>query len=362
VVRSHILDIAEERDCTFDIGWGSPYPALAGTGSTPPTNSTFFLVNAAQSFNAHNGGVQISVLNKLTSSVESDDQVSVLVWVSFPELEVFGPDADNVNNYTPWQVSPTRDADKPLEAQAGAVETGDITAEEPGKPVEEAPCHTMGEAPKMETSMFLHGDPVDNFRTILKRYTLAEVLPFDFDPTTKAFKYSEYRRTTYPLYRGKQPTIPEWRGPLTIRNYVAQSFLGWRGGIRQKLIPLKTEFPYNYIVSRAPEGNIGYFEGFYDDAELVAYFQDESWSGAIHVNDNCSQVAEFEMPFYSQWRYHNCTTYQDKNTRQSTFRISVLSDAPGTGYLYRYEAVADDFNMFMFIGAPQMVLSPITPT
>jgi hypothetical protein len=363
VVRSHIIDIAEERDCTFDIGWGCPYPALVGTGSTPPTASTYTIyANSTQSFNAHNGGLQISIINKLTSSVESDDGVSVLVWVSFPELEVFGPDADNINNYTPWQVSPNRDADDTLVAQAGAVETGDITADEPGKPVEEAPCHTMGEAPKMESSMFMHGDPVDNFRTVLKRYCLAEVMAFDFNPENKPYKYSEYRRQTYPYYRGVQPTVPEWKGPLTIRAYVSQSYLGWRGGIRQKLIPMQTEFPFNYIVSRMPQGNQGYFEGFYDNIEDVAYFQDESWSGSMHVNDNCSQVAEFELPYYSFGRYQDCTIYQDKQSRQSSFRVSVFSDAPGFGHLFRYEAVADDFNMFMFIGAPQMVFAPRTPT
>lgn len=363
VTRNHIIDIAEDRDCTFDIGWGSPSPACVGGGI--PTTSTYINGTQAGIFPLqHNGGITISVLNELVCSADTSDPVAVNVWISFPELEVFAPDADKINLMSPWtnDTYPARSGDDTYQAQAGPVDPGTISDDkETNMPMEDNPEQTMGSLPAVESAMFMHGDPIDSFRTLLKRYCLEEMHWFDFN-TTAPFKYNEHRRVMYPMYRGIQPG-GDITGNLTMLQYVAQCFIGWRGSRRYKFVP-NGNFPVNYSVSRLPDTTYGNLVYESTELNILAAFQDESWSGTTMCNDATGRTLEVEIPCYLPTRFAETLIRFGVNTRQLGWKISMYSDGAvpvQSASIARYGAVGDDFNLFMFIGAPQMVLRPTVP-
>jgi len=370
VVRSQIIDLAECRDCSIDIGWGSFRPYL-----TKPdlfTNRYTFggLFNTSSSF-TDNGVVTISVLNELMSSAGDSEAVYVNVWTSFPELEVFAPDSEGINLFTPFPYDTTEELSKPLKtvdknedsliAQAGQVEPIDGQTDFNSPEGTNVIDKVGGEIP-IEAAAFAHGDPITSFRTCLKRYCLEELMQFD-QAAGFEWAYVSKDRTMYPIYRG--PLTGEldgnqWKGPLSLHAYVSSAFAGWRGGMRYKFIPLSGGITINYWVSRLPDAVRGNFSNTYNDGKALFAYEDESWSGMAMTNAATGRTLEVELPFYgNRW----ADTFLAPTTISQSLAYSVKAILPGNiaTDLLRFVAVADDFNLFMFRGAPQLSWYPDPP-
>jgi hypothetical protein len=368
VVRSQIIDLAECRDCSIDIGWGSFRPYLNAPDLFNNRYTYAGVFNTSSSF-TDNGVVTITVLNELTSSQGSSEAIFINIWTSFPELEMMAPDSDGFNTFTPFPYDTTGllESEPPdlkedvLIAQTGQVEPLDGQTDING-PEGTDIIDTVGGSLPLATAAFAHGDPVTSFRSCLKRYCLEEVMQMD-QAAGFEWAYVSKTRTMYPIYRGPltgELDGDQWKGPLTLYAYVASAFAGWRGGIRYKFIPLSGGITINYWVNRQPAAARSNSGGTYNDGKALFAFEDESWSGMAMTNAATGRTLEVEMPWYgNRW----ADTFLSPATISQSLAYSVRAILPGNiaTDLVRYVAVADDFNLFMFRGAPQISWWPDPP-
>jgi hypothetical protein len=377
VVRSQIVDIAETRDVTFDIGWGNPAPGLRTVG-VPPANNTFAIgSNLTAGLNDDNGMISVTVLNKLTMSSATSDPVYINAWVSFPDLEVWGPDSDHFNTLSIYQNNAItlredeEEEDGVLKAQAGDVTGADITQEDANPPGEMPPDNYIGGTPAPEPAAFMHADPIDSFRTCIKRYCWQEMIELPFIKGADPFVYTEVRRGRWPLYRGHvtggESGGNTFNGPTTIQAYVAQCYAGMRGGVRVKVINAHEPFVVSgnahaqvqLCAARAPGAVSGTFSVTGVKDGLVS-FEDDSWSGMTQTNPSSGRVLDIELPYYSNTRMvtNNATP---QGATPWSYKIYGITSADQYALLNIYTAAADDFNMFGFKGAPQMKGYTVTP-
>jgi hypothetical protein len=377
-VRSQVMDIAETRDFTFEVGWTAPTAGLI-RDSLAGTDSTYTVGNVyTMSPGQHNGIITISIMNTLTQSQETTEPVYINVWTSFSNLEVWCPDSNGFNLYTPFQDAPTN-----LVAQAGEVNAADIEQEDPNPPVEVDADDAMGGDIELAEASFLHGDPISSFRTCLKRYTLEEVIPMTYPPVTAPdeYSYADHTRPMKPLYRGPQSAAisydpltnaTKWDGPLTLLAYVSQCFTGFRGGLRYKFIPdcgtsntqIATVHENTPVtVCRTPYSAGGAFQGTYSTLQELYTYQDNSWSGEVMSNQVNKHVMEVELPWYSRSRFEPVYTTQTYPTGND-YRIQSVRYGVEGGmkrHFRKYVAGADDFTLVGFRGAPQMALWTTIP-
>jgi hypothetical protein len=376
---NRIIDLAEEKDFTVEIGWNQnvPYkqmlrPLIDGEPFGPTFVNPF-----ASAFS--NGMLSLHVVNDLTvpnSTVNNDIQVNVFVSAG-DDFEVAGPAHDNMRRYTFYDPIPPA-----LDAQVGEdvvdlEKTTDPSA--PMKDTDEFVGSTQMDDNDKTNHVFF-GEEIKSFRPLLKRYalTLHETSPED---ATGNFWW-RLRLPAFPLSRGYVPVSPAVFPDvnvceMTLLNWVSAGFTGWRGGIRHKLFVGLNDLNPNSdesskltfaSVTREQMYTTGnpYSNAFstVDATSRVGTLLTQQgvannfFNGGTANPLNRNPVQDIEVPFYSNWRF--LPSKRDSNNVNGLFRVNpptyqLLVRADGAEdrpQVSDFVATGEDFNLFFFTGCP----------
>lgn len=239
---TRIIDLAEERDFTVEIGWGQQQaylqkrPMLNGSGeifSETPLGADPLLFA--------NGIISVYVVNELTvpnSTANNDIEINVFVSAG-DDIEFAVPDESELRNLS-WFVPQSGE----YTPQSGEVPDSTNTDME-NAPMKLAPEEHMAAGlldQADHTNDIYFGDPVTSIRQLLKRYCFSQIIT---SSTETGYKLVSYTRNNFPLYRGYANTTEHSvTTPLnptdyqfsqnTFLNYFTPAFTCYRGGIRWK--------------------------------------------------------------------------------------------------------------------------------
>jgi hypothetical protein len=309
---NRIIDIAEEKDFTMEIGWNQnlPYKSTYNAQFEPPA----FGVGYSQPFRddyRSNGIVSIHVVNDLTvpnSTINNDIQVNVFVSAG-DDFEVAGPWGRSMSYFSPYPeavarastqsserrgsfsgqeprtervTSKTRPDRTPLrqtilpqvktlpvveeeilepQAEVKAWETEDTA--QPSAPMQDT-TDTIGAMQiddSDKTNHVFYGESISSFRPLLKRYCHHHLDTVPDGPGVYA--NWKLRMPAFPFSRGytEAPAMTAIANysDTTLMNYLSVGFTGWRGGIRHKIflsgVSPSNETEYGYPLMSLGGGN-----------------------------------------------------------------------------------------------------------
>jgi hypothetical protein len=390
---TYIVDIAEDKDFTIDIGWGNghPWAQVSGPGRVgdifkppyeigPDTPSSPPLKRA-------NGMLRVYVVNELTipnSTVNNDVAVNVFV-SAVEDLCVANPNF-RIDDYsyfnTPSMIAPQGED----EMQA----TDQDTTDEPSKPMNQDTDHLMLARQDNATAYdhVFFGETITSFRALLKRYNRACFTLTTLNAANTVYLVRVVRRA-FPPYRGYAPGAehPTSQGDynygnMTLLNYLTPAYVGWRGSLRYKVSLTQGATPTqnsSIIVNRLP----GSQEGTSSDITVLnvgneisslAVLQERlvsTASGAHATATSVNPVLEFEMPYaeaarFSPARRANVTSGH-VDAFDTAFALTTISrtqnPGPAGSVIYDYHVAAgEDFSHFFYIGPPILYLRGPAPT
>lgn len=331
---THIVDIAEDKDFTIEIGWGSELSYL--THREPGLDAVIFKNGAPTSTpeNLSNGLLAVYVVNELTvpnSTIDNDITVNVFVSAG-DDFEVNNPDADLISNFTwfpPLQPPALRERFEqevqrqkdrgflppqttfsdgvqelgltpssngviqgpqpndrvqldPQSAEESIPQSDKENTTEPSAPMQTQVAGSMG-AKQDDGDQMLHvhyGEAVQSFRQCLKRYNLHACTGIGSSGSTW------YHRTqnNLPYHKGRAPGSIHGShnyAKMTLLNYLLPAYTGYRGASRWKyqLFGGDANFSSYMSVTRMPfntNGN-GYeevaFAGFQIDTPAAMNYE-----------------------------------------------------------------------------------------
>lgn len=381
---THIIDIAEDKDFTIEIGWGNGLSYLAHR--EPGVDDRIFKNSAPTTVGTDvaNGLLAIYVVNELTvpnSTVNNDISVNVFVSAG-DDFEVANPDDDLLQNLV-WF--------SPLTPQSGEESIPQSDKEdttEPSAPVQSQIIGTMGQQQDDTDNMILvhYGEAIPSFRSCLKRYN------FHAAGSMTRTGPTWYQRTqnNMPFYKGTAPGALHKAGlhnyaKMTLLNYLTPAYVAYRGATRWKYQYIGHDTNTNNYMSvrrRAQYGpGLAYSETSIADfglgpVDVMAYDTQvnvsDTWTGATATATGVNPCVEVELPYYNNLRFSfakeaNLTT-SGTNNFFHTLEMNASPTATGGGLggsasrILCYNSVGEDFNLFFFTGCPVAYYQGTIPT
>lgn len=391
---SHIVDISEERDVTFEINWTQKeayrkidiFRAQKLSAWEGPTGA---IGTDADDVANCNGRLNVYVLNALAAPI-TDSSVSVNVFISGGDsYEVRNPRGTLGQDVA--YANSTTDVGPPTLAQMA---TEGMTVDE-NLPEQDTTYVLNGEYTEFckEQSHVYYGEAVVSFRSLLKRYNYFRSLEPLESLNVNNWYTVMYRTFIYPQGPGPSygssiaSAMTPIAGPtnynlvpMTMMRYCMQAYVGFRGGCRWKVLYCGTNNQLQPLsVGRNPEYlsnesqvNIINDNGSYSLSRVVR----EKWRA-----DNCQDSAagtaltgvatqpglEYELPFQTALRYAECNEpgdtevppYTGLNQGSQTVSFDYRETANQYHWLQFYTAAAEDFSLFFFIGAPARIPSDV---
>jgi hypothetical protein len=414
----HIVDIAESKDFTVEIGWGADRSYLSH--KEPGLDAKIFRNGSPTQIplNLANGVLAVYVVNELTvpnSTVNNDIKINVFVSAG-EDFEVNNPDSDYISNLS-WFRPPAEglrtlaaggassvhpalfDADSRhadadpnskdnlLDAQSAEEaipQTDKEDTGEPSAPMQLQIAGDMGPSQDVSDQMLLvhYGDPVVSFRQCLKRYNLHAFTLIDRIGSTW------YSRTqnNVPFYKGNAPNPVHGTYnycKMTLLNYLLPAYTGYRGGLRWKYQLCGGSGNKNdyMAVTRLPVRDTGSAFEETVSAEGVAtsvaasnreamLALPDSWPGSAATATIANPVLEVELPYMNSLRFGFA---KEADLTQSGFNdyyhrldalVAPTSDGSGVAgrtHLACFNSVGEDFNLFFFTGCPIAYRETIGP-
>lgn len=385
---TYIVDIAEEKDFTVEIGWGShlPYCLVGAPGENDSvtlisdTTLPFGTTNApVVPSNFGNGVIRVYVVNKLT--VPNDtvvNDINVNFFVACGDDIEFRDPSDNINNF---QYFPQMG----LESGHEAAEGDNDDTEEPSKPMDQQIDLTMAKTLPMADAYdhVFFGESIVSFRSLLKRYSYHTSEVPEFVPGR--FK-SKIVRAAFPYYKGLAPgaiqpgaqATPYNYAHNTLMNYLTPAFTGWRGGIRYKI-----------VYSEPDRQSTGYLQatrvedsGFYDNdsvglpilgdlQKFMAIQRPSTLTGSAITTFQMNPALEVELPFSANKRFApaklaNWTTpftFFGEDFNIQALRVEGTHEVTGISRpMYdMFVSAGEDFSLFFFTGCPIMYYNVVPP-
>ena len=388
-----IIDIAEQKDFTATIGWGSNIPYLntsrIGISAVPFSTSAIGTPSATTS----NGVLSVYVVNNLTvpnSSIDNDVEINVFTAMC-DDFEVQNPDDSEMNHLTWFPTPPDTLASAPpgfeaedeLDPQSSTEEWVDPDGGEPViRPISDKSDATLGaemiEGPKVSPGVF-YGENITSLRTMLKRYNF-HTLFFHTGNTLNRYKR---RQNNLPYHRGYAPGAIHTVGgkvekfnrcKMTLVNWILPAYGGWRGSMRWKYVrglmttgdgSGNSAADFTMMVNRIATDTSGYgtsnrniilsgTESALLKQVMGVYPSSHNGSAISVVSQN--PVLEVELPYQSLFRFHDA--------KEADLTTTVVNDeyhdfhscgqfSPGGGAIYEtFCAIGEDFNVFFFTGVP----------
>jgi hypothetical protein len=389
---TRVIDIAEEKDFTVEIGWGSSYPYLecqipGATGVTLPYSNALL---APVLDNFCNGYLSVRVLNELTvpnSTVDNDVQINVFVSTG-DDFEVFNPTDEGLRAMT-YFPDPTLEGQGEitfLDPQASVEEVTDLdNAPEASKPMQENNNEEMAATLDLRDGMssICFGERIVSMRQCLKRYQLSTA--YSLSGSRSLFKRVI---NDFFGYRGYSPTgihSTSTADPYNyyftdLLHYLTPAYVARRGAIRKKFLyngqgqssgGTRVETDQMYMsVTRVPTDQ-SYQEGYVSQPttttiESAPYdlIQNESpsWPGSHVTIVNVNPALEVEFPYQQNRRFlfarSNITSDTDGQGMEVTANVFNVS---GYVSIREYTSVGEDFQLSFFMGAPIMYYQLANP-
>jgi len=375
VTYSKVVDIAKERDFSITVGWGSsqtaldiPNPIASGELGMHLNGAPISAVSGVD-----NGVLTCYVLNTLVSSGDNTSPITVMVHASSDDMEVWGPNQDQLKNLTmqPQAAPAPPPAPAGLKPQSGTM--GDVQDGPQNAAEETNDLGTVG-APHMPatTSIFTSGESVKSWRTILKRYTLRRSIMINQTIPNNFFASLYFSGNAYAY----MPDIPYpdvsggiFLGPFTPYSLIYNCFAGWRGAYRFKLLPATVGNGQQWAstslkVSRGNNNTLSdvIMQLYGRDPGGVHAFDfdhDYSWNGSQMSNPVQGNVCDFELPWYANQRF--AATHAAIISREMGYEATALVDNPSEAgerdifaIINEYGAIGEDYNLFFFTGVPPL--------
>jgi hypothetical protein len=377
MVYSRIVDIAEQRDFTISVGWGSPKPMLA---VNDPVLANPFAIGSTIGGNTTtaNGILTVYVLNQLVSSGTSTAPVYLNVIVSCDDLELANP-SPRIREYSPGAVPAPPPAD--LSPQAGELSDentpGRVNAPEGAEVLED-----MGNAaPTDYLAPVCMGERISSLRQLIKRYCYQDSVYLSLAAGPAQFFRFRHQRAIEPLIRGPDSNgIHTSAGEsvngnaTTYIGFVSMMFSCWRGSIRYKIIPNVKGFtdPSRVTVCRIPSGyanndNAVYASGT-ENLTFCGVNDQIGCTGCLVTTPQASNVLEVAFPYYHNERYFNVRWSNFKAPQELGMLITgnIGGDSVGAQQesfgMDFWVSAGEDYNLFFFLGAPQIWRVEYDPT
>jgi hypothetical protein len=376
VVRNMIVDIAEQRDFSFDVGMCSIAPLLyaldneSQMANYEPNQTPQSDVNLYS-----NGVVSIYVLNELISNVTSTTPVQVNVWTSFVDFQGFEPSFRAASNMGLYPTAPTValrgdfdietvKEDEVLEPQSGLLESNILGNEAPDS-------HVLIQPVSKALPIGLHtGSAVESFRKIAKRWVFVRNDTSSVT-TTVANRYGAIREVipTSPICYGPGYTVSGWDGtgtnarktiPLTPIAFNHQAYVFSRGGFRIGFKFKAGSSGFDTIISRGFQGTtlVRTITSDMDENAFISYKRafDRSADGCV-VSNNVGFFA-VEVPFGATRKMAptslttTATTLFESSAIVLDMEVYNLNAATRTLGYDQYLAGAEDYSLHWFRGCP----------
>jgi hypothetical protein len=351
---TRVIDIAEERDVSITVGWGSELPALGCIALEAGSDSPL-LENAIP--DVDNGKIALRVLNPIVGPGPIPEPIQVAIFVKSDSMSFYNPTAyfDKL-----WFTPQSGEGD-----HAKALEEG---TDEPSKPRHTRAAAILG-APSVSpdaNDSIVAGETVRSLRTLMKRYCAAEGQVYQVDPanTDSIMNQVELTRNSIPAHAGISHFGAQDTEMIHL-TYFMPCFAGWRGSVRVKAVTtgprrgalhqverftLGTYSPYGPAVNVYPMSNGDVASGS-NAGTLIG-----SAGVTMQPVDQCPIVSA-ELPYYFYERFASARTTKALFT-PSAYQYTLYT--PGTDvatFTQFFYAAGEDFSLFFFTGVPGMLFS-----
>lgn len=382
VAYTQIVDIAETRDFSVDVGWGSntsykrvrPLSLGLSRHDIPAFNFTDDLFT--------NGVLSVFNVTDLSAPDGTAGQsISVNVFVSAgPDFAVVDPESVNISSLTHFQ------------PQMGEKDPSTVKADQDNHPEHMTNDFSMAATSVDDKTLQVYfGDPVTSFRQVLKRYNLSRVWPMRFSNTANLTVSIEHLPNfpTWPGYAGVSGAIDEAivditptpfnYSMMTLLNYVSAAYVTRRGGIRWKfhIVDFENNVSHASVSRSTGVNNVAFLttttvlphgNGTHQQQRNVFETQPSLLDGAVVTDPRVNPVLEAEFPFQSLLRFEHArdsrvtlTEENRKNLHTIHYNSKTVTSSTA-GMIPSYVSVGEDFTLGFFLSVPSVWILPVPAT
>lgn len=374
-----IIDIAEEKDFSVQVGWGNQLSYLRH--SKPSVNNIPYSISKILPNTAiperSNGILSVYVVNELTipnSTINNDIEINVFTKMC-SDFELAAPDSTNLETYAFFP--------SPLTTQS-AEESMEEEANEAVRPISEGTDAVFGlfELDSADHSLDVYfGEQIVSIRQLLKRYDYFGGFksPGTNGPVTDpGYSYQKYLNNV-PYLRGfapnaidkvdngSNPDISYNRCKMTHLNWFLPAYVGYRGAMRWKYvkgIEIANNMRHSSMtVNRSGLSTLGVTEIVSpvttDDVDINVYksqilaAKHSTWDGASITTTETNPVLEIELPWYSNYRFGFCKSADfTSGLDWQQFHELQTYVTKRSACFDSYVSVGEDFSLYFFTGAP----------
>lgn len=342
---SKIIDISGISEFEFEVGWSASRGWLLADvdciSSVLPNHD-----NPVFDPQYHNGSICLSVVNPLTSpDTTYNAPVYIHCYVSAGNDIQFAEPTDELLTFCEYY------------PQSGVVGSdlynlSEISGSIPGK------------IPSNSTVYF--GESIPSLRTILRRYCYHSAIQpgSNFQGWWKEFNFPYYNGQRTFNRHTTSLAVPYNYSTMSHLNWLTPCYIGWRGGLRSKFVPINNSgllavrrvgFGLHSTVSTNGIALSTTSSSFAD--EMMRIFR-PSFAGSGAATIASDGALELEFPFYSSKRFAHGrnllnSTASNYLSGDNDMHIGFMSQTQSNSRgLLRFVSVAEDFNVFMFVGQP----------
>jgi hypothetical protein len=367
-----IIDLSEGRDFTFDVNWQQPHAYCTVSPSSFPLGSS-----TPNALFSSNGAIYLRVVNKLAVP-DGVTPIRLLFFISAgDDFELVDPNGEGLNTYLFPELF---EAQSGFEAQSA---TEELRKSENEPESSETPLHLTGgvSTDVGSKNLVYYGETFNSYRQLLKRYTFVRRCLLSC-----ANGVGNVNTLTMPLMamppepgfdpNGRDTTVGgnefTYAGvPYCV--YLRRAFAAWKGSIRWKVIPIsgiKSMSVERYepnlrlinTFRRRSEVNINSTTSASIAAKQGLTDNDFTGAGAALTQNNTVDCLEFEVPFYSRWKFARShktyvlgTQNDDAQIRPggNTVMLRFVTDENVDFVAFElYAAAGEDFQLMGSVGAP----------
>lgn len=391
---TYIVDIAESKDFTVEIGWASDkgYCVVNAPGQGATTElgyqwSAAPLPGFVPSNNA-NGVLRVYVVNELTTPNSTpNNDVEINIFVSAGDDIQFRCPTERLETYS-WFREQLGEF-SPQMAELTEAPMGDMEeTTQPDIPLSQAPDIVMNStvSDSDHYSDVFYGEEITSARQMLKRYCLHSTVA---DRNTAASKLWATVMNAFPYLKGYAPgAIYATSAPvvstfnlsyMTYMNYFTPAYAGRRGGVKWKInvgnssghAPMGAHFMVTRLADAQPYATSQSTLSASNPITFTKDMWDHSLTtvaGAAETNLAACPTLEVEIPYQQNLRFSPAkrANFTTETTRSDGFQTEVVNyDNNGENNIMfqrMHVAAGEDFSLFWFLGAPVIYWNVGIPT